>query len=97
MGDDDDTKFVTLFNVSRTSRTTVKCHWSIRSISEGSCGNVKFLSRFVHISWNSVNFICSKLQISEGGANSLLHENYDGDANDDIYEDAMDYLPDEKV
>ena len=91
---------MTLFNVSRTSRTTVKYHWSIRNISEGSCGNVKFLSRFVRIFWNSnsLNFICRKFQISEGGANSLLHENYDdGDANDDIYEEAMDDLPDEKV
>ena len=97
--DDDDTKFVTLFNVSRTSKTIVKCHSSICKISEGSCRNVKLLSRSDMLCPHLLEFRKFYLQQvalanEEGG---LLNENY-GDANDDdIDEEAMDDLPDEKV
>lgn len=91
---DENVSFLTLFNVSRTSKTIVKCHSSICKMREGSQRNIKLLSQAKYLCPHITEFRkCYMDQVTLASAQDLDENTDDSSGEEETEEDT---LPNEK-
>ena len=94
---EDSAEFVTLFHISRTSRTILKCHSSECKISEGSCKSVNTLHNTESLYPHLIKFraFCmSQVLLNTPGKDHMDQENLEFEEYDEC---VPVYMPDEKV
>ena len=90
-------EFVTLFHISRTSRTIDKCHSSECKISEGSCRSVNTLHNAESLCPHLIKFrafYMSQVLLNTPGSDHMDQENLEFEEYDEC---VPVHMPDEKV